>query len=364
MYETALSLLNEIENYGYKAYIIGGYPRDLYLKRSVCDIDICTDATPMDIKNIFKEVVTSSSEYGTVTLIYKNVKFEITTFRKEFNYKDSRHPEKIEFVYSLEEDIKRRDFTINTLALDKEGNQIDILNAKKDLDDKIIKVVGNTKNKIKEDSLRILRALRFAVVLNFKLDEQLKKYMKKYGFKLKRLSSDIKKNELDIIFSNPNKEYGINLILELKLEKHLDIPKLKNIIITPSMIVTWAQLDALDKYNFNSLEREAIIKINEIRKDNLLDRHTLYKYGLYNCLLASELKGIDKKILNEEFSKMPIRSKLDISLTPLEICKILNKKPGPFLKQIINDIEDKIIDDKLNNNKEELKKYIKTTYKV
>ena len=362
MYETALKLLNKIESFGYKAYIIGGYPRDLYLKRSSADVDICTDATPMELHNIFSEVVTTNFEYGSVTIIFEKIKFEITTFRKEYKYKDKRHPEKIKYVDTLEEDITRRDFTINTLAIDKDGKQIDLLNAKEDLDSKIIKVVGNPKVKIKEDALRILRAIRFATTLNFKLDPKLKRYIRLYGRNLKKISNDIKKNELDIIFSNSNKAYGIKLILELKLAKYLDIPNLKNIKITPSMIVTWAQLDVLKKYNFNSIERETIIKINDVKNQNILDRHVLYKYGLYTCTMAAELKKIDKKDLNEAFAKLPIRSKLDIKITPLEICEVLNKKAGPFLKNIINDIENKIIDEVIPNKKEDLKKYIKDKY--
>ena len=114
MYDTALRLLQKISSFGYKAYIIGGYPRDLYLKRSSNDVDICTDATPMELHNIFHEIITTNSEYGSVTIIFENVKFEITTFRKEFNYKDNRHPDKIVYVDTLEEDIVRRDFTINS----------------------------------------------------------------------------------------------------------------------------------------------------------------------------------------------------------------------------------------------------------
>lgn len=363
LYETALKLLQKIESFGYKAYIIGGYPRDLYLKRGSNDVDICTDATPMELKNIFKEVVTTSSEYGTVTILFENIKFEITTFRKEFKYKDGRHPIKIEYVNSLKEDVIRRDFTINTLAIDKDGNEIDLLNAKKDIDEKIIRVVGDTKSKIKEDSLRILRAIRFATVLNFKLDNNLKKYIRWYGHNLKKISKDIKKNELDLIFSNSNKEYGIKLLLELKLEKHLDIPNLKNIKITPSMIVTWSELNALDKYNFNCLERETIIKINELKNKNILDRHILYEYGLYICTMAAELKGIDKKELNEQFAKMQIRSKLDIALSPLEICKILKVPAGPFLKPLIKDLENKLIENKLKNEKKDIKEYIEKVYK-
>lgn len=363
MYETAIKILEKIESYGYKAYLIGGYPRDLYLKRSSSDIDICTDATPMEIINIFDEVVTTSSEYGTVTLIYKNVKVEITTFRREFSYKDMRHPGFLQYVDTLEEDIRRRDFTINTLAIDKNGTWIDLFGATKDLDDGVIRTVGDAKVRIKEDALRILRAIRFATILDFKIDDYLKKCMKRYGHNLKKLSSDVKKNELDLIFSNSNKAYGINLILELKLEKFLDIPKLRNIKITPSMIVTWSMLDVLDKYNFNSIERETIIKINELKNLNVMDRHVLYKYGLYSCSMACEIKGIDKKVLNEEFSKLQIRSKRDIALSPLEICDILGVEAGSFLKPLINDLENKLIENKLKNNKNEIKKYVIDNYK-
>lgn len=362
MYEVALKLLNKIESFGYKAYIIGGFARDLYLKRSSNDVDICTDATPMELHNIFQEIVCSNSEYGTVTLIYENIKFEITTFRRELKYKDARHPESIEYVGTLEEDIKRRDFTINTIAIDKDENKIDLLNAKQDLDEKIIRTVGSPKIKIKEDALRILRAIRFATTLNFAIDQALKQAIKRYGHNLKKLSNDVKKSELDIIFSSSNKEYGIKILLELKLDRYLDIPNLKNIKITPSMIVTWAELNVLDKYNFNSLERETILKINEVKDKNILDRHVLYQYGLYICTMAAELKGIDKKKLNQEFAKMPIRSKIDIALSPLEICEILNVEAGPFLKPLIKDLENKLIENKLKNEKEELTIYIKETY--
>ena len=362
MYEIALNILEKIENFGYKAYIIGGFPRDLYLKRSSNDVDICTDATPMELHNIFEEIVCTSSEYGTVTVIYKNIKFEITTFRRELKYKDARHPESIEYLGTLEEDIKRRDFTINTLAIDKNENQIDLLNAKQDLDNKIIKTVGSPKIKIKEDALRILRAIRFATTLNFTLEPRLKQCIRRYGHNLKALSNNVKKNELDIIFSSPNKEYGIKLILELKLDRYLDIPNLKNIKITPSMIVTWAELDVLDKYNFNALERETIIKINEVKNKNILNRHILYENGLYICTMVAELNGIDKKKLNEEFAKMPIRSKLDIALSPLEICDILKVEAGPFLKPLIKDLENKLIENKLQNTKKDIAHYIKETY--
>ena len=362
MYETAIKLLEKISSYGYTAYMVGGYPRDLYLKRTYTDIDICTDATPMELHQIFSEVVTTNSEYGSVTIVFEKVKFEITTFRKDIKYKDHRKPEKIEYVDTLEEDIKRRDFTINTLCIDKDGKQIDLIGAKQDLDNKIIRTVINPKISLKDDALRILRAIRFATTLNFTLEPKLKTYIRRYGHLLRKISKDRKKDELDLIFSSPNKAYGIELLNSLKLSDHLEIPNLKRIKITPSMIVTWSQLDALDKYNFNAIEKESIRKINEVKDKDLLDNHILYNYGLYICTMAAELNEADKQKINEQYSKIPIKSRLDIALSPIEICELLNKKAGSFLKPLLSDLENEILDGNLNNNKEDIKNYILNKY--
>jgi tRNA nucleotidyltransferase (CCA-adding enzyme) len=358
MYDAAIKLLEKIDSFGYEAYMIGGYPRDLYLKRTITDVDICTDATPMELHQIFSEIVKTSSEYGTTTVIFENVKFEITTFRKEFKYTDMRRPEKIEYVYTLKEDIKRRDFVINTLAIDKNGNQIDLLGAKNDLDNKIIRTVGDPKIRLKEDALRILRAIRFATTLNFELDNRLRIYIKKYGKLLRKLSKDRKKEELDMIFTSSNKAYGIKLLIDLNLINYLDMPKLKQIKITPTAIVTWSQLDVLDKYNFNTIERETIDKINEVKNKDILDKKTLYYYGLYICTLVAELKDINKKDLNQVYANLPIKSRLDIDIDPIEICQVLNKEAGPFLKLVISDLEHKILNDELKNEKEEIIKYL------
>ncbi len=362
MYNSAIKVLNKITEFGYQAYIIGGYPRDLYLKRSSVDIDICTDAKPMEIVNIFNEVVTTNSEYGSVVIIVDKIRFEITTFRSEGKYVNYRKPSIVKYIDSLEEDLKRRDFTINTLCIDKDGEEIDLLNAKSDLDNKIVRMVGNPKIRLKEDALRILRAVRFATILNFELEPVLKAYIKKYAHLVKKLSKERIRDELDIIFASANKEYGIKLLCDLKLADNLGLSLLKKVKFTPSMIVTWAQLDAMDKYNFSTNEKETISMILELKDKNLLDKKVLYEYGLYVCTLASELYGVNKKDLNEVYSELQIHNKLDIVLSPMEICEILDKKPGAFLKNLINDLEDKIITDRVLNTKESLTEYITNTY--
>ncbi len=361
MNETALKVLNKINSFGYKAYIVGGYPRDIYLGRNSIDIDICTSATPKQLKEIFKDSILSKQEYGSVTLIYEKVTFEITTFRKEIKYQDNRFPVKIKYIDSLIDDLERRDFTINTLCIDSNGYTIDLLNAKNDIDNKIIRCVGNTKKKIKEDILRSLRAIRFATILDFKLDDELKKVIKKNGYLLKKLSYYRKKEELEKIFSSPNCRYGLDLLLELKLDDKLELSNLKDLVITTSSLGMWAQLDVLDIYNFSSHEKEIITNIKKALKEEF-NNHTLYKYGLYTCTLVGEIKKIDRFLIVKRYNELPIYSVKDIKISVFEICDLLNRQPGPFIKEIYDDLENKILDNVLKNDYDQLCEYVKQNY--
>lgn len=361
MNETALKVLNKINSFGYKAYIVGGYPRDIYLGRNSIDIDICTSATPKQLKEIFKDSILSKQEYGRVTLIYEKVTFEITTFRKEIKYQDNRFPVKIKYIDSLIDDLERRDFTINTLCIDSNGYTIDLLNAKNDIDNKIIRCVGNTKKKIKEDILRSLRAIRFATILDFKLDDELKKVIKKNGYLLKKLSYYRKKEELEKIFSSPNCRYGLDLLLELKLDDKLELSNLKDLVITTSSLGMWAQLDVLDIYNFSSHEKEIITNIKKALKEEF-NNHTLYKYGLYTCTLVGEIKKIDRFLIVKRYNELPIYSVKDIKISVFEICDLLNRQPGPFIKEIYDDLENKILDNVLKNDYDQLCEYVKQNY--
>lgn len=221
MYSCAIEILKMIDEFGYEAYIIGGYPRDLYLGIFSDDIDICTNAKYDDLTNIFSDYEISKGNFGSMILKYKNYEFEITTYRKEFEYDKNRFPKTIEFVDTLEEDLKRRDFVINTLCIDLNGNYVDLLGAKQDLDNKIIRCVGNSDEKISQDILRSLRAIRFATVLNFKIDDELKEVIKKYSYLISNLSDKRKIEELDRILNSDNKEYGLFLIKDMGLNLYL-----------------------------------------------------------------------------------------------------------------------------------------------
>ncbi len=355
MYSNAIKILNILSDNGFDAYIVGGYPRDLILKKESLDIDICTNATPKELKEIFKD--STKEKYGSLIVNYNKYKFEITTFRKEIKYQNNRLPIKIKYIKNIKDDLKRRDFTINTICIDKNELIIDLLNGRKEINNKIIKMVGNPKYKLKQDALRILRAIRFATILDFELDLKLKKYIKKYGYLLKKLSYFRKKEELEKIFLSNNLEKGISLIKELNLDTYLQLSNLDNIKKTSSIIGIWAQLDDKDIYNFNTNEKKQIKKIKELLNKDL-DNYNIYKYGLYISVIVGEIKGIDKKIINKKYSELLIKNRSEINISIDEICKLLNKKPGPYLKKIMNNLEIDILNKGLENDNKILKEYI------
>ncbi|HHT38740.1 MAG TPA: CCA tRNA nucleotidyltransferase [Mollicutes bacterium] len=360
MYKNARELLKKINDSGYESYIVGGVVRDYILGLKSIDVDICTNATPKEIKNIFKGAVMPSEKYGAVTLIYKKVRYEITTYRKEIKYDDYRRPSKLEYIDDLLEDLKRRDFTINTFCMDSDGNVIDLLNAKEDLDNKIIRTVGNPKQKLKEDVLRILRAIRFATSLNFDISDDVKKAIKKNRALLKKLSYTRKKEELTKIFTSPNAAYGISLIKELKLGKHLELSNLSTLKIVDDIMGIWAQLDVLYIYPFNKVEKETIKNITEVLKEPIIDNYILYKYGLYITTVVASIKGIDKCVINKQYLSLPIKERKEIAFDVDYICSKYNIKAGKWVKDVYLLLEKKILEGSLENKKEDINKYIKT----
>ena len=357
MKDLALEILNIIYNYGYKAYIVGGYVRDSLLNIESKDIDITTNATPMELKNIFPDEEIVNSAYGSITLFYKNNKFEITTFRKEEEYLDNRHPSRIIYINDLSEDLQRRDFTINALCIDKDGNYLDLIDGKKDLDNHLIKTIGDSDTSFKQDALRILRAIRFASYLDFKLSDDVKKAILDNKQLLKNISYTRKKQELDKIFGS-NKAYeGIKLLKEFSLDKELELSNLDRVKDYSDIVGIWAMINT-NAYNFTSSEKDLIEKINIAYELNNLDIDVLYKYGLYVNIIAGINKGLKKKDILEKYESLPIKNRDEIKITAKEIRKLLNKKAGSFIGTIYQDLENKILHNELINDNLRIKEYI------
>lgn len=177
-----ISLFQELADifnkYGYQLFLVGGSTRDYLLNIPLTDMDLVTDATPEETKSFLDNADYTFERFGSVKFKYKDVKFDLTTFRKEGGYVDSRHPNVVFFTKNIKEDYPRRDLTINALYLDKDLNVLDFVNGQIDLKNKVIRMVGNPLNRIKEDPLRIIRVYRFKLDLGFDIDKELEKVIK------------------------------------------------------------------------------------------------------------------------------------------------------------------------------------------
>lgn len=161
------------EKNGFQAYLVGGAVRDICLKKKPSDWDIATNATPQDVMRMFKFVVPTGFEHGTVTVHFNKTEIEVTTFRTESGYSDARHPDKINYAATIEEDLARRDFTMNAIAVNlKNGKIVDPYGGQKDIKKRLIRTVGNAHERFMEDGLRPIRALRFASKLGFAIEEK------------------------------------------------------------------------------------------------------------------------------------------------------------------------------------------------
>lgn len=352
-------VLRKIKENGFEAYLIGGYPRDHYLGKTTNDYDITTSASTDELKSIFKETKDQKATFGNIMIDREDCSIEITTYRTEKNYVKHRYPKEIIFVKTLEEDLLRRDFIMNTLCMDEEEKYTDLLGAKKDIDEKIIRVVGDADQKIEEDALRILRAIRFATTLNFKLDLGLKKAIKKYKKNIRELSYSRKKKELDQIFSSENVEYGISLLQEFQLEEELEVFGFSNLNPKTNILGIWAQLNFSSKYEFSNSEKKEISILKILLESNILDPFILYTYGHYYCGIVAEIKGISKNEVLEVYKKLPIHHPNEVALTPKELQGLVSRET---IKMVCEDLEKQILQGNLENYKVFLKKYVIQKY--
>lgn len=223
-------LSKRLENEGFETYLVGGAVRDKLLGKNIHDIDLTTRARPNDIMRIFSDLklIDIGKKFGTIKVIYKSEEFEITSFRSESTYKDRRHPEKISFSDSIEEDLKRRDFTINAMA-QRNGKLIDLFGGKKDLQNKLIRAVGNPYERIREDYLRAIRAVRFATILDFEIESELKKAISQMASHIEDISNERIKDEVDKILLADNPSRGIRLLDDLNILEYI-FPEVKSMI--------------------------------------------------------------------------------------------------------------------------------------
>lgn len=245
-----LKQMNTIfKNAGYEAYLVGGAVRDVILKKEASDWDLATNAHPEDVKRLFKKVIPTGIAHGTVTVLFMNKEIEVTTYRADQGYSDGRHPDKITYAKTIEDDLSRRDFTMNAIAANlNNGKLVDPFKGKKDIKKKIIRTVGNPKDRFLEDGLRPIRALRFASQLSFCIEKDTYKaiFEKEIKDKIKSISIERFRDEFEKILKSEKPSIGLKLMEETGV-LNLFIPELaecKNITQADSR--GFHQFDILD----------------------------------------------------------------------------------------------------------------------
>ncbi len=265
-----------IEN-GYEAYAVGGCIRDSILNIYPEDWDITTSAKPEDVKGVFRRTVDTGIKHGTVTVLYKDDSYEVTTYRIDGEYKDNRHPTSVEFTSNLANDLRRRDFTINAMAYNKQEGLVDLYKGMDDLKKGIIRCVGNPVHRFEEDALRILRAFRFSAQLNFKIEEESHKAACLQKENLANISAERIRTELN------------KLILSSHPEKLMDLYHAK---ITKIILPTF---DLMMKTKHYKNPKETVgsfaIKATQTLENSNLDLEDESELVLRWTLLLHELEG-------------------------------------------------------------------------
>ena len=211
---------SHFEKAGYKAYLVGGAVRDIFLHKKPHDFDVATNATPQDVMKLFKTVIPTGFEHGTVTVHFEGLEIEVTTFRTESGYSDGRHPDSVNYATTIEEDLARRDFTINAIAADlKNGKIVDPFEGRKDIKRKIIRTVGNPRERFLEDGLRPVRALRFVCKLGFSIEKYTYSEIFKDEIKekIKSISIERFRDEFEKMLLSDKPSVGLKLMEECGL---------------------------------------------------------------------------------------------------------------------------------------------------
>lgn len=311
--EGAREIIARLNQKGYKAYIVGGCVRDLIMGKTPYDWDITTSALPEEILEVFSSYYTipTGIKHGTVTVRLNGQNYEVTTFRKDGDYKDSRHPENVDFVTSIEEDLKRRDFTVNSMAYSENEGLIDLYGGLSDINNKIIRAVGNPYERFSEDTLRILRGARFSSSLGFEVEENTKKAMFELAENLKSVSVERVFVELDKLLLGKSVK---TVLLDLYKIIFVVIPELEK-------SYKFAQHSKWHKYD---VYEHTAVAVESVEKDSLLRW----------CMLLHDIGKPDKFFIKDgegHFYGHPERSEV-IAKEILERLKV----PTAFKREVCN----------------------------
>lgn len=366
-FKGAIDILKIFNRNGYEAYFVGGCVRDYLLGEEFSDIDITTNALPEEVKKIFRKSIDTGIQHGTVTILVNGEGYEVTTFRTEDEYTNHRAPEKVEFVSNLREDLDRRDFTINAMALDSNGILYDYHNGEKDLFSGVIRTVNNPNNRFYEDALRMLRAFRFSSKLGFEIEKDTLDAIKKNAELIKFVSIERIVNEFKKLLSGKGNLRSLELLLDSKLNTY--IPFLEEIEIVQDFSkcsfcqslyilskINNISFDILKELKLSNKEVKLIKEFDKINTDFVRKiplELILYKYNFEDVVFIAEYFSYNNRN-NIENCKLTINSFDEVDITSQEIISTIGEKPGPWIKSVVSELEHEILLNRLDNNRKDI----------
>ena len=366
-FKGAIDILKIFNRNGYEAYFVGGCVRDYLLGEEFSDIDITTNALPEEVKKIFRKSIDTGIQHGTVTILVNGEGYEVTTFRTEDEYTNHRAPEKVEFVSNLREDLDRRDFTINAMALDSNGKLYDYHKGESDLTCKVIKTVNNPNDRFYEDALRMLRAFRFSSKLGFEIEKDTLEAIKKNAELIKFVSIERIVNEFKKLLSGKGNLRSLELLLDSKLNTYIPFLEEIEIIQDFSKCSFCQSLYILSKINDISFDilKELKLSNKEVKLIKEFDKINtdfvrkipleliLYKHNFEDVVFIAEYFSYNNRN-NIENCKLTINSFDEVNITSQEIISTIGEKPGPWIKSVVSELEHEILLNRLDNNRKDI----------
>ena len=379
--ESGKKIITVLKANGYDAYFVGGFVRDFLLKIKSNDIDIATSALPNQVLALFPRAKATGEKYGTVTVYEDNAFFEVTTFRQEGEYLDSRHPSFVAFTQSIDEDLKRRDFSINAMAMDEEMKIIDHYHGRSDIYSKRIRTVGNPDVRFNEDALRILRAFRFVSKLGFDIETLTFESIYSHKQLLKKIAIERIIQELKLIFSGEHAQKAILLMYLAgigevfnEFSKSLELLSLNStneISFLDFMALSQflSQNSLSESWRLSNKEYQIIGSLSDIMlvtQEDHFNELMVYSRGLEMCLSANHLNRLIKpandqeSLINSLYAKMPIHKTCDLAFKGQDILELKLLDDARLIGDLIDDITDQIITLKLDNDYQAIRNYVTT----
>lgn len=385
----AVPVLKKLEASGYEAYFVGGSVRDYILGKEIADVDIATSATPEEVKAIFSKTLDVGIEHGTVVVLYHGTPYEITTFRTEAEYLDFRRPSEVQFIRSLEEDLRRRDFTMNAIAMDKDGQLIDPFNGRGAIEEKRICTVGTPAERFTEDALRMMRAVRFFSQLSFEIEKDTYNALASLSHLLENIAVERKLAEFEKLLAGTGRMKALTVIAETGLSNYLpkmsgyehELKKAENYnasdLTTDEMWALLACILKLDESQSEAFLKSwklpvkrtkkivSIISWIRYRAKNRWESYSLYQAGdkflnaerVRNVILQEDPnRGTD--ILLRQYHSLPIKERSDLKLNGDQLMDWFGKPPGPWIKAELEKTEKAVLLGELNNSNESIREWL------